>query len=168
MGQKVCTHQVVLMFQILFFWNHELLASNSLPVRSRLKLIGTSWHPTRTDSRLSPFVSLLALVMRSSGRSQALLHGAKHTHLAQKSEKLNEDAGKGRAIAGQPLPHANKASQQINDSMFLAEGREFLTWACRAVGQARGGGLPGVRMLRMGMCAAGWGERDGRVEQNEH
>ena len=71
--------------------------------RGRLEPASLSWKPVGKGCDLCQLLSPLTLVRRASSRGGALCHRAKHTHLAQDSDRPEGGSGAGRAPAG-PAP----------------------------------------------------------------
>lgn len=89
-------------------------------------------NPTRqTETQVPSY--LWTWGQGSLAHPEALLNESKHTLLAQKSEHLQQDPGKGRVTAGPQPPPTREVSQQIRSrsaavSSMIRTGAPILAW----------------------------------------
>lgn len=68
---------------------------------------------------------LVAFGIGGIAEAGALLNEAEHTHVTQKSQKLKEDPGKGRAITVPAAASKQEASQLFRNNICKAENSCF-------------------------------------------
>lgn len=91
-----------------------VISTKGKEVANRLELTNVIWGAMRTDWSAYSSLLFLTLVTMVTHRSQeGPLHGAKHTHLAQKIEPPKEDPGEKTEMAG-PAATSPQWSESAN------------------------------------------------------
>lgn len=101
-------------------------------IKVRLEPTDMPGNPTRqTETQVPSY--LWTWWQGSLAHPEALLNESKHTLLAQKSEHLRQDPGKGRVTAGPQPPPTREVSQQIRSrsaavSSMIRTAAPILAW----------------------------------------